>query len=298
MNILGESIATFRKRNNITQVILAEYLGVSPQAVSAWEKDNSAPDVYMLPKIAMFFGITIDELFGISGYENAKLLVSKYFVDRNDRNYKEAMKALEIFLHQNPQDMKAVLMKSQLEYERSKEYLQRCTALCEKVQNVAINNDIDLYRKATIQKIHAEHMLDNKENIEKYRIQFQKEKTKDNFNYLLIALDGDYNQILALGNEYIGCFTYDEQVEIYPNLMNAAYFLGNMEIVEQCFLVITHGTQDLHQIFNAWWLRWLTAKKTGHVDIINKSYLKLQELLEGLPSNEYQKEGIRRMMEQ
>jgi len=61
-NTLGKRIAEYRKEKGLTQEELAEKLGVSAQAVSKWENDNSCPDIMMLPKLAEIFGITTDEL--------------------------------------------------------------------------------------------------------------------------------------------------------------------------------------------------------------------------------------------
>ena len=61
---IGTVIATYRKNMGLTQDSLAQQLGVTNQAVSKWESDQSCPDILLLPKIADIFGITIDELFG------------------------------------------------------------------------------------------------------------------------------------------------------------------------------------------------------------------------------------------
>lgn len=61
---IGTQIALLRKRQNITQEVLAQQLGVTNQAVSKWESDQCCPDVMLLPKIADVFGVSIDELFG------------------------------------------------------------------------------------------------------------------------------------------------------------------------------------------------------------------------------------------
>lgn len=60
---LGEKIRTLRKAKNISQEVLAQYLGVSFQAVSKWEKGDTMPDVMMIPAIASFFDVSTDELF-------------------------------------------------------------------------------------------------------------------------------------------------------------------------------------------------------------------------------------------
>ena len=61
---LGARITFHRKRLGMTQDKLAEQLGVTAQAVSKWENDQSCPDITMLPKLADLFGITTDELLG------------------------------------------------------------------------------------------------------------------------------------------------------------------------------------------------------------------------------------------
>lgn len=63
-NTLGERIKYHRKRLGLTQEQLADRLGVSAQAVSKWENNQSCPDISILPEIADLFGISIDELLG------------------------------------------------------------------------------------------------------------------------------------------------------------------------------------------------------------------------------------------
>jgi transcriptional regulator with XRE-family HTH domain len=60
---IGEKIRTLRKAKKRTQEQLAEALHVSPQAVSKWETGASLPDVETLPRLAAYFGATMDELF-------------------------------------------------------------------------------------------------------------------------------------------------------------------------------------------------------------------------------------------
>ncbi len=60
---IGSKIAQYRKKKGMTQDALAQLLGVTNQAVSKWESDQSCPDVMLLPQIADVFEIAIDELF-------------------------------------------------------------------------------------------------------------------------------------------------------------------------------------------------------------------------------------------
>lgn len=66
MDTLGKRIVHHRKRLNLTQEQLAEKLGVTAQAVSKWENDQSCPDIGILPQLAEIFGITTDALLGRS----------------------------------------------------------------------------------------------------------------------------------------------------------------------------------------------------------------------------------------
>jgi transcriptional regulator with XRE-family HTH domain len=61
---LGKRIVANRKKKGLTQDQLAEKLGITAQAVSKWENDQSCPDIAMLPKLADIFGITTDALLG------------------------------------------------------------------------------------------------------------------------------------------------------------------------------------------------------------------------------------------
>ena len=59
---IGAKIKLLRKEKRVTQEELAEYLHISAQAVSKWETGASSPDIDMLPKLAIFFGTSLDHL--------------------------------------------------------------------------------------------------------------------------------------------------------------------------------------------------------------------------------------------
>ena len=69
---IGTKIKELRRRDGRTQEALAEALGVTNQAVSRWESGGSYPDMEIVPAIANYFHVSIDELFG-------------YHDDREDR---------------------------------------------------------------------------------------------------------------------------------------------------------------------------------------------------------------------
>ena len=82
---IGNKIKALRKQKDLSQEVLANYLGVSFQAVSKWETGTALPDVTLIPAIASFFGVSTDELFDFNLFEiekNVKEIVnehSKYY---------------------------------------------------------------------------------------------------------------------------------------------------------------------------------------------------------------------------
>lgn len=70
---LGNNIRAFRRREKKTQEELADALGVTSQAVSRWESGGSFPDMNLIPSIANYFGVTIDELFGYTSERTKRI---------------------------------------------------------------------------------------------------------------------------------------------------------------------------------------------------------------------------------
>ena len=68
---MGMMISSLRKENGMTQLELAEKMGVTDKAVSKWERDLSCPDVNSLPKLAEIFQISVDELMQVKIAESS-----------------------------------------------------------------------------------------------------------------------------------------------------------------------------------------------------------------------------------
>ena len=70
---LGQKIRELRHRDGRTQEALADALGVTSQAVSRWEMGGGYPDMEMIPSIANYFDVSIDELFGYDNDRSKKI---------------------------------------------------------------------------------------------------------------------------------------------------------------------------------------------------------------------------------
>ena len=59
---LGENLFQARKKKGLSQEAVAEKLGVSRQTISKWETDETLPDIRQAKKLAVLYGLTLDEL--------------------------------------------------------------------------------------------------------------------------------------------------------------------------------------------------------------------------------------------
>ena len=62
---LGTMIAELRKQHGMTQLELAEKMGVTDKAVSKWERDLSCPDINSIPNLAEILGVSVEELMQV-----------------------------------------------------------------------------------------------------------------------------------------------------------------------------------------------------------------------------------------
>lgn len=80
MNKIGKKIKNARTEKNMTQMDLADAMGISYQAVSNWERGNSMPDVSKLTDLCEILGLNLDELLG---NEDAIKTVKKVIADED-----------------------------------------------------------------------------------------------------------------------------------------------------------------------------------------------------------------------
>ena len=120
---LGEKIKTLRKEKNVSQEKLASFLDVSYQAISKWENDVTCPDIFLLPEIARFFDITVDDLLQVEKNDEDKLYAE--YDARSARLYenghkKEALAVWQEAYKQMPNNVEVKEMLMSMYYDVDK----------------------------------------------------------------------------------------------------------------------------------------------------------------------------------
>ena len=145
---LAEQLKALRKEKNVSQEKLAAYLNISYQAISKWENGNAYPDIQLLPKLARFFGITIDELLQVEKmdeqalFEEYRSKAEMLFRDGGDTEkilalWKEAYQKMP-----NNMDVKEFLMSTYFDTDKVK-YSQEILELGMEIYN----SDASMYFK-------------------------------------------------------------------------------------------------------------------------------------------------------
>jgi transcriptional regulator with XRE-family HTH domain len=80
---IGHKISDLRKQKNMTQMELADLMGVSYQAVSNWERGNSMPDISKLEDLAKVLDVTIDQLLG----NESPIQLAKHIIAGDSKEY-------------------------------------------------------------------------------------------------------------------------------------------------------------------------------------------------------------------
>ena len=75
---LPDNIIRLRHEKKLTQEELADFMGVTKASVSKWEKGINTPDLLLLPQLAAYFDVTVDELIGYEAQLSGEQIRRKY----------------------------------------------------------------------------------------------------------------------------------------------------------------------------------------------------------------------------
>ncbi|MBR4906607.1 MAG: helix-turn-helix domain-containing protein [Clostridia bacterium] len=119
--MIGMNIKQLRQEKHIKQDTLADAIGVSAQAVSKWETGASDPDVALLPRLATYFGVSIDELFETPRAEKMERIQNMIWDERriSPETFDRTVAYLEGILKEDPKDAETLTMLSELYNHRA-----------------------------------------------------------------------------------------------------------------------------------------------------------------------------------
>lgn len=147
---LGENIRSLRTARGITQEQFGFEMGVSAQAVSRWENGATYPDISMLPMIADFFDVSLDELMGReqeldSGERDAffKRIYKMFDCGETDT----ILEAYNKMLHKHPNDTYLLHGKANFLYSQFKKNFDMATAR----EIISLCNKINCFNKPDMQ---------------------------------------------------------------------------------------------------------------------------------------------------
>ncbi|MDO4541353.1 MAG: helix-turn-helix transcriptional regulator, partial [Bacillota bacterium] len=81
---IGENILKLRRQRGLTQEELAEHMGVTKASVSKWETKQSLPDILLLPQLAGFFDVSVDDILGYAPQLSPEQIKKHYIALADD----------------------------------------------------------------------------------------------------------------------------------------------------------------------------------------------------------------------
>lgn len=99
---IGENLKKLRAEKKVTQENLADYLDVTCQAVSRWENGAAYPDIELLPELARFFEVSLEEIMGCENSEKAAEDKARIISNSRYGNIEEAIRQLRELERQYP----------------------------------------------------------------------------------------------------------------------------------------------------------------------------------------------------
>ena len=159
---LGENIRNLRIAKGVTQEQLGYELGVTSQAVSRWENGATYPDITMLPVIADFFDVSMDELMGRGQALDSKernAFFEKINAMRDCGRYEDILAAYDKMLHKHPNDVyllhgKAISLYREFQKNQAASVAKEIISLCKKI-NCFNKPDMQCGANALLVRVYA-----------------------------------------------------------------------------------------------------------------------------------------------
>ncbi len=124
MQNIGQRIRALRKKNDLTQEKLADYLGVSYQAVSKWETGVSSPDLALIRPLTKLLHVTADELLGIAPHTDERFdeLDERYRATYTSGDLDERYRIASLAVEEYPGDLRCLSWLADATYYHAYDY--------------------------------------------------------------------------------------------------------------------------------------------------------------------------------
>lgn len=313
MNLeFGKRIAVLRKRHGVTQAQLAEYLMVQPQTVSRWESEGGTPDVAFLPKIAAFFSVSMDELFGMTDMEQIDNLVYKYSVLRDEKSLEEVLRRIEIALDtlEKETSPQSIEKREQLLAWKVHVYIQKSRKAQEEAELVLddlMQRAGESSKLALALRLQKNQFLIQKGNgravLREMKAAWQTEQTLENLRcYMTTLMEMDCAEdIVELWEQKevqeLVCKVTEESTPLWQMMFLAAATEGREDSFRD-YLARFKEEADEAAVFEAEWTWTGFLKEAGREEEKEKGKKHLLELLESLPFNEYLKMNYKKRIQE
>ncbi|MBQ8576335.1 MAG: helix-turn-helix transcriptional regulator [Clostridia bacterium] len=160
MNIyFGENLKNLRLKRNLTQEKLADFLGVSFQTISKWERGDTYPDITLLPEIAGFFKVSVDELLGVSKAEDEEEILKELEEYDNLTDTELKQELIYKLKKKFPNDFRILLryMTCLVHFkENTPEVIAKIIAIYENIQQNCSNDKIRISAKRHIAELYKD----------------------------------------------------------------------------------------------------------------------------------------------
>ncbi len=158
---IGGTIKKLRTDRKITQEEVAEYLGISFQAVSKWETGTTMPDITLLPNLAVLFGVRIDDLFSVNHEDELTRVEESFAHGFSEQSYLYAKRILDASLQDDPDNIRALKLYARLHLARTNADLLEAGRMLERaMEHSPLDEDIfNLYsqvRGGGVYKAHSD----------------------------------------------------------------------------------------------------------------------------------------------
>lgn len=154
---LGENIKRLRREKELTQETLAEFLGVTFQSISNWERGESYPDITMLPEIAGFFKVSVDELLGVNRAEDEAVIIKELEAYDNLTDKELKQEIINRLKEKFPNDFRVLLryMTCLVHFkEKTPENIAKIIAIYENIKQNCNNDKIRISAKRHIAELY------------------------------------------------------------------------------------------------------------------------------------------------